>query len=120
MQWPRPRRFRPFGYNLVELSRFVVGAFPLVIQSPTRLAVEGSSPTLSPFGNAFTLILPSQRSFNNHSRHLDFDEFRWFFRLETGIPRSAAHDGRLGDPRVTASFTPGYELSKPTFNPAPL
>jgi hypothetical protein len=30
--------FRPFGYNLVELSRFVVGAFPLVfsIAYPAR------------------------------------------------------------------------------------
>jgi hypothetical protein len=27
VQWPHPGRFRPFGYNLVELSRFAVGAF---------------------------------------------------------------------------------------------
>jgi hypothetical protein len=120
VQWPRPGRFRPFGYNLVELSRFAVGAFPLVIQSPARLALEGSSPTLSPFENAFTLILPSKRSFHNHSRHPDFDEFRRFFRLGAGSPRPVSRDGRFGDPRVTAFFTLGYELSKPTDNPAPL
>jgi len=38
MQWRPPVRFRPFGYNPVELSRFAVGAFPLVFQSPARLA----------------------------------------------------------------------------------
>jgi hypothetical protein len=120
VQWPCPGRFRPFGYNPVELSRFAVGAFPLIFQSPTRLAREGSSPTLSPFGNALTRILPSQGLFHNHSRHPDFGEFRRLFRLGAGILRSVSRDGRLGNPRVTASFTLGYELSKPTDNPAPV
>src|SRR5262249_15972481 len=31
-----------------QLTRFAVGAFPLVFQSPARLALQGSSPTLSP------------------------------------------------------------------------
>jgi hypothetical protein len=59
--------FRPFGYNLVELSRFAVSAFPLVFQSPAQLALGGLWSTLNHFGASFALILPSRRAFHNHS-----------------------------------------------------
>ena len=45
--------------------------------------------------------------------------FRRYFRLGTGNPRSVSRDGHFDDTMVIASFTPGYELSKPTPNPAP-
>ena len=120
MQWPPPDRFRPVGYNPVELSRFAVGAFPLVFQSPTRLALEGSARTVSHFGDSSTLVLPSQRLIHNHSGRPDFEKFRRISRLGAGSHRSVSLDGRFGHPKVTAFFTPGYELSKSTINPAPL
>ena len=39
MPSPHPRPSRPSGYNPVELSRFAVGALPLVFQSPARLTL---------------------------------------------------------------------------------
>jgi hypothetical protein len=70
--------FRPFGYNLVELSRFAVGAFPLVFQSRARLLLGGPSPTLSGFGYAFAPVLPFHRSCHDHSQLLHFDELTIF------------------------------------------
>jgi hypothetical protein len=120
MHWPRPGQFRPFGYNPVELSRFVVGAFPLVIQYPARLALEGSSPTLSSFAVAFPEFYPRIARSAITFDTLISTSFAGFSGSEQGFPAPPLTTVVLGTPAVTASFTPGYELSKPTDNPDPV
>src|SRR5262249_51466276 len=86
---------------------------------PARLALGGSSPTLSLFRSFhpdFTLPTLAPQSLSTPR----------FWRVSPVLPprrrESLLRLSRrsFGDPRVTASFTPGYELSKPTDNAPPL
>jgi hypothetical protein len=45
--------------------------------------------------------------------------FAGFFPFGAGIPRTASRCGLLGDPKMTASSSPGYELSKTDRAPVP-
>src|SRR6516165_9493319 len=93
---------RPSRYNPVELSRFAVGARPLVFLSPAGLALDGSAATLS-LADSLPVrfrtpdlrpCLPPQRSI--------LPVFYPSFRHGTGNPRSAPRDGRLEDLMVKA------------------
>ena len=111
---PPPRPSRPSGYNPVELSRFVGGALPLVIESPARLARRGSSATRSPPNSLPTRFHPPNSRPGSALHAPIFADGCPFLQLGTGNPRSASHDGHFEDPIVMAIFPPGYELSKPT------
>ena len=109
-------RFRPSGYNPVELSRFA-GASAFGISIARRLAPDGSSPTLSPperfrpvFTSRLLVHLPSLSASD--------------FSVSSAFPASAQGTLRpalttvVCEPRVIASFPPAYELSKLTHRPA--
>ena len=89
---------RPFGYNPVELSRFAgAGLFGISMSPPARWLRVFTDPAASPETLPPWFHAPDACS----SVALDnpiSTAFAGFFRLGTGIPRSASHDGCfLGD-----------------------
>src|SRR5262249_19489484 len=114
VRWLPPGRFRPSGYNPVELSRSAVGPGPLVFQSPTRVALAGSAATLNPSEVLPQAFHPPNARFTVTRNSSISSPFAGSFGLGTGIPHSASHDGCLGASTRTTSSSSGYELSKPT------
>ena len=94
-----PRPCRPAGYNPVELSRFAVGIHPLVFQSPAPALSERvlAIPSASPANAHLPSSPPPSRSPLVFRDAAISTVFARLFRLGTGIPRSASHDGRFAD-----------------------